>query len=514
MSRKFILFLLVLWFIPIALVYFHTTDAFDQDLGRHLKLGEIIWQTKSVPKTNLFSYTNPDEPVFNSHWGSQVIFYGIHKAFGVNGLILFNTIINTAAFSMLFLLTGLRIGFFIPSVLFIPFVYMLLDRTWIRPEMFGNLFYAVLLVSLFSKRARKYIKWFFPVIAFLWINLHISAVFGVFSMFVVLLQDSISEYSENSVSQNLRRVRKSEKSDSLIHRFSDMPMFRVFRVFRINFLILILTITSLLINPYGLSGVLSAFTVLTKYGYAIVENQSFWFLKDFGFPLASHIFFGFFLVFFSYLVTIRRLRKPLLGELILLVVISLLTLRFVRNETLFAYSAFLTAVFNVTQLLSFLPKALMKTNITIGVNILLIIISLFLINYSHNARGLPVGFANKESYKEVVDFFLAENISGPMFNNFDIGGYLIYRLYPQHSVFIDNRPEAYPVAFFQDIYIPMQIDPLKFEKFAKQYSIKTILWGRRDITPWSQEFLKSIAKNNNWKMVYVDDAAVVYTRNK
>lgn len=472
MNTKASLFFITFWFVVISLIYFHATDAFDQDLGRHLKLGEIIWETKQVPKTNLFSYTNPDEPVFNSHWGSQVIFYLVHRLSGANGLIILSTLFNTAAFGMLFALAVRRVGILIPSMLFIPFSFMLLDRSWIRPEMFGNLFFAIVLVALFSPRARRLIKWAFPVIAFLWMNLHISAVFGVFAMGVILFQDTLEKIS--------------------------------------NVLILILTIAALLISPFGLNGVISAFTVLNKYGYTIVENQSWLFLRDYGgFSLVSHIAFGFVVVFLSFLMTLRKLRRLLVGEIILLVATSILTLRFVRNEVLFAYTAFLATAFNFGRLRGESGRlgrlGLLGSMVALVVGVLVII-------SSHNAAGLPIGLGNRESYQAGVDFFVKNNLQGPIFNNFDIGGYLIYRLYPKETVFVDNRPEAYPVAFFADVYKPMQLDPAIFEKEAEHFGFRTIIWGRRDITPWSRDFLAKITINPLWKEIYRDDAMVIFTK--
>lgn len=56
---------------------FRTDLSFDQDLGRHLKLGEIITQTWNIPKINLFSYTNPDFPFINTHWLFEVWAYSL-----------------------------------------------------------------------------------------------------------------------------------------------------------------------------------------------------------------------------------------------------------------------------------------------------------------------------------------------------------------------------------------------------------------------------------------------------
>lgn len=482
------LFILTSLFI-IFLIYFHTTDAFDQDLGRHLKLGEIIWQTKEVPKTNLFSFTNPNESVFNSHWGSQVIFYLVHRSLGVDGLILLNSLVNTVAFGTLFLMAIRRAGIFIPSLLLVPFVFILLDRTWIRPEVFGNLFYAMLLVAIFSKRIRKYLKWFFPILALFWINLHITAVFGVFTMGVVLLQDSLEGAK---IRYKLLAVR---------------PLFW-------NMSVLLITLLALLINPYGLSGVISAFTVLQKYGYTIVENQSWSYLQNFGFPLVPHIAIGFIVLFLSLILTLTKLRKPHLGETILLLVTSIITLRYVRNEILFAYTAFLTTAFNLYQLRLYIKrKPAHGKNLMLATSVVCMFLVFVVIAQTHQNDGLAVGFGSRESYKEGVDFFIKHHLDGPIFNNFDIGGYLIYRLYPQQPVFVDNRPEAYPANFFNEVYIPMQVYETKFRAFDEKYHIKTVIWGRRDITDWSRAFLLRIDTASDWKKIYQDDETVIYTKN-
>lgn len=469
--------------IPIFLLYFHATDTFDQDLGRHLKLGEIIWQTHSVPKTNLLSYTNPNEPVLNSHWLSQVIFYLVHRASGVGGLILLSTIVNAIALGGLLYFAARRVGPVIPSLVFIPFLFIFTDRSWVRPEMFGNLFYALVLVALFSLRVRSIVKWLFPIIALLWINLHVTWILGVFSMLAVLLQDSLEKISNAKSIGNW--------------------ILEIGNYLKFNILILVLIGCVLLINPYGWSGVISALNVLQKYGYTIVENQSLWFLKDFGFSLVGHIFLGLVVLAVSYLFARRR---PSVGEMLVLGSITILTLRFVRNEVLFVYTAFLVVCFNLSRLKGL--AALKKYELHIVA--LAILVSSYSIVQNNNSRGLNFGTNDVESYRRGIDFYQSQKLGGPILNNFDIGGYLIYRLYPQ-QVFIDNRPEAYPVEFFST-YKQIQEDVAVFDQNVKKYGVRTIIWSVTDITPWSQKFLASIAQDKNWKQVYLDRAMVILTK--
>lgn len=473
--------LFTLWLIPIALIYLHATDTFDQDLGRHLKIGELIVKEKQVPKINTFSFTFANESVFNSHWGSEVIFYQLHKSFGVPGLITLSVVINTLAFALIFFLAVLRSGIVIPSLLFIPFLYLLLDRSWVRPEMFGNLFFAILLFFLFSPKIRARFKWFLPIITLLWTNLHITALFGVFAIFFILLQDLL---------QTKARV----------------------QAIKTNVAIFSLTVAFFCFNPYGAGAIYNSLNVFAKYGYTIVENQSWFLLRDYGFPSVAHIFFAFVILLASFFIMLIERRRVGVGEIVLLLVVIIGTFRFVRNEILFAYMTFLVTSFNLIPLVKPLQKKAKEGQNAALFSLLLIFISSYIIINAHNSVGLPLGFGNKESYKEGIDYFLANDLHGPIFNNFDIGGYLIYRLYPKEKVFVDNRPEAYPVRFFQEEYMLMQQDPNVFDKLSKKYDLRTIIWGRRDITPWSRDFLNALSRNPDWKLNYTDNAALIFQK--
>lgn len=94
-----------------------------------------------------------------------------------------------------------------------------------------------------------------------------------------------------------------------------------------------------------------------------------------------------------------------------------------------------------------------------------------------------------------AEFFKKENVQGPVFNNYDIGSYLIYYLFPQERVFVDNRPESYPASFFKEIYIPMQ---------EKEYNFNAIFFSHCDYTPWGQKFLINRLNDKDWVPVFAD----------
>src|SRR3989344_242146 len=135
--RRFSLLILILIFT--VSIFLHTDSAITQDLGRHLTLGKIIWETKKIPQTNLFSYTYPDFPFINHHWGSEVIFYLINRLFFVNGLILLKLMLFVTAVIVLVLFASKRTGLVFLLAGSTLMLELLRERTEIRPEIFAFL---------------------------------------------------------------------------------------------------------------------------------------------------------------------------------------------------------------------------------------------------------------------------------------------------------------------------------------------------------------------------------------
>src|SRR5947209_7454736 len=67
MKRTAVIFYVFLNFLLFFVGFFHPITAINEDLGRHLLLGQIIGKTQTVPKVNLLSYTYPQAPFINSH---------------------------------------------------------------------------------------------------------------------------------------------------------------------------------------------------------------------------------------------------------------------------------------------------------------------------------------------------------------------------------------------------------------------------------------------------------------
>ncbi|MSU75395.1 MAG: hypothetical protein EXS55_02700 [Candidatus Magasanikbacteria bacterium] len=225
------------------------------DLGRHIKNGEILLSSplhswRPLLTTNFYSYTFPNSPFINHHWGSGVVFYLVHHASGFNGLSIFVIAVNIATLAFFWLSARRYVSFaqaaFI-SFLLIPFMA---ERYEVRPEIFSFLFigiYWYILDGYRTNMIQDKMLWLLPLFQALWINLHVYFFFG----FVLLAAFVI---------------------ESLIQKNSQLRPGRLVTVG-------VAMIVTACLNPSFLKGFFYPFTIFNNYGLALEENT----------PLISHL---------------------------------------------------------------------------------------------------------------------------------------------------------------------------------------------------------------------------------
>ena len=102
-------------------------------------------------------------------------------------------------------------------------------------------------------------------------------------------------------------------------------------------------------------------------------------------------------------------------------------------------------------------------------------------------------------------FLEQHHLPGPIFNSYSFGGYLIWRLYPDYRVFVDGRADLYGDAFlshFVEVY-EAQVNPrTEFDRLG----IRTVI-----VEPSAMVGVL-LGMGHDWKKVYEDRVAVIYTR--
>jgi hypothetical protein len=479
---------LILLFFVFSFLFVNEVS-FDQDLGRHLKLGEIIWNTHQIPAINLFSYTNPNSPFVNHHWLFEVIAYLSSISIGLEALLIFKIIILLIAVLIILVLAKRTKSALLIPVSFI-FLHLMRERIDLRPEIFSFLFTALTFYILdkFEKNDSKLI-YLLPLISLIWVNTHIYFPVGIFLQLIFLVSLLIRKFMQKK----------------------DRPI--IANKLKILAIVTGLSIAVSLLNPNLLKGALYPFTVFSNYGVTITENQTIFILQNNGFKDQNFLFY--FMSGFIVLVSIyiSLWKKPNFKNILLSLLGLALATQSIRG---FPYLV-LISLPAVLQNFNYNKFGILTKILNLVVVILIIGEAVFYLSgnyYKLTYQPYTPSLNLVEDAKPALDFLLKNNLPQPIFNNFDIGSYIIYRTYPKYKVFIDGRPEAYPASFFANTYVPMQEDYAKFKQEEKIYGFKTVIFSIPDQNPRTIKFLNLITKDSDWQTVFLDQFMIILIRSE
>jgi hypothetical protein len=103
-----------------------------------------------------------------------------------------------------------------------------------------------------------------------------------------------------------------------------------------------------------------------------------------------------------------------------------------------------------------------------------------------------------------VAFLQTHSPSGPIFNHYDWGGYLIWRLYPSTRVFIDGRADLYGQPLLDQFADTYQFKGA-WQQTLQRWNIQTVL------VPADSALATGLKNSPGWTVSYEDSQAVVLT---
>src|SRR5262245_3313060 len=473
----------------------HQVNLTVGDLGSHLKTGQLLIENGLIPKINLYSYAYPDYPFINHHWGTGVVFYVIERLGGFAGLSIAFIIVSTVTLWIFINLATKYSSFAVAAPIAVIVLPILITRHEARPELFSYLFSGLFLQLLWGyKYGRLGFRWLFilPILEIFWVNLHIYFFIGVVLIAVYLLESVVS-----FLAQKKPQIREQVVGLTVI---------------------LLLTILAACVNPAGISGAIYPFFILTEYGVPVIENYSVGAILRAGYNFLPLIYFVIILslVSLSWVYAVIKNRSSLsLGNFLLSAFFFAMAWSAIRNFAFFAYFALPLAAVN----LKTLPGEAGKTSsspsiLKVSVALIGIVFVLIMINpaYFVSSNRGRVGIGLEEANGAAAEFLRKEKIQGPIFNNFDVAGYLVYYLFPGQRVFVDNRPEAYPARFFTDIYFPMQSDEAKWAATSHDYGFNVIVFNYRERSARSEQFIVRRVLDPMWAPVYLDKNIIILAK--
>jgi len=455
-----------------------------QDLGRHLMNGRLFFERHVIIPSNYYSYTEPDFPAITHHWGAGVIFYAVYLAGGFVGLSVFFILLQAAA--VLFFIGAARRSAdwwssLLAAVAAMPLIALRAD---IRPEVFTTLFLGATWYILARVRDGSLAKnrlYLLPFVQLAWVNTHIFFPLGIFCMACFT-------------------------ADAFLER----------RDIRVYLTAMLCVIGACFMNPFGWRGVKEPFLIFKEYGYMVAENQSVPFMwRRFG--SAEYLHFGILCVFFAVLAILalaRRRGARLRVETALALVCGIAAWRVNRCIAQFGFVMIPACAAGLQAALDGSSRPV--RSLAKGLSIAAVACGLIL-NFTPQTGYASVWSGRKgigllDDAGASARFFTSQGLRGPIFNNYDIGGYLIFYLFPGERPFVDNRPEAYSVPFLKDVYVAMQENEGSWKKYDDLYRFNAIYFFRNDMTPWAQPFLIRRIADDAWAPVYVDAFTIILLR--
>jgi hypothetical protein len=501
---KIIIFILIIFWLGFLMA--NKIDLTTADLGRHLQNGRWVVENhfhlleKNSPvHENFYSYTNPDFQVPNHHWGSGVLFYFVYKLSGFSGLSFFYILLSLATFFIFFYIAKRESNFTVAALLSLLLLPLMAERREIRPEIFSYFLAGVFLWVLWKWRKRELVaKWLYvlPLTMIFWVNLHVYFFLGLFLIGVFWLVETLPLF--------FAKLEDEEFLEKAAH-FKNLSW------------VLFLGILASLISPFGLKGLFYPLQIFKNYGYTIVENKSVWFVENYGIVNSNFMLIKVVLVLVvlsSVLLFLVDRKKISARYAICALFFGVMGWLAIRNFTLLGFFALPILALNFENI--FTPNQ--KNNLPakengLAVAYITVVIFAVFANYQFVSLHLADrGIGLLPGNEAAGEFLKNEKNVGPIFNNYDIGGYLIWNLPVSEKVFVDNRPEAYPDSFFSEIYKPMQENPDIFKKIDQEYNFNMVVFSRNDITPWGMNFSKVIKEDPDWALVYSDNFAIIYLK--
>lgn len=514
-KRLFWVFSLMSVGIILGIIAFSTTvEIKDLDLWLHLRMGDWILQNRMVPSVDVLSASFLGQPWMNHEWLFQILLAGTKSAFGMDGLIILQMCVVMTTFFVAFLMVHDENRYLVVAPLFYLMFLVYQTRFTIRPDIFSVFFLVILLFVLSRYLNRAWSLAFVFILQVVWGNMHGFALWGPVIVGLGWLAEAMKRKCPLPYSW-------SEEGRLQDHEFRRLGwMFGVM-------------VLAMFINPQGVEG--AWYPLKTLLGMGGSNQVFFENITELQRSLTFSTLFDVHksmpfkaLIVVSGLSFIMNRRRIDIGALMLWIVFLLFSLSAVRNMVYFAFIAFFATMLNVSRMriLDYFPLSFRGVRVMYVAGALVSFV--LILNFTgYAARVSQLGYYDFQRYErkseflgidqrtfphEAADFLLEHEITGNFFNNFNVGAYLVGRLFPQIMVYIDGRTELRGADFFKKYQkIWDEGDTIAFDEEVEKYQLTGVFLGI-SASNLPQELLKNLYTSADWKVVYFDYDALIFLR--
>jgi hypothetical protein len=467
----------------------------DGDLLLHLNLGRYIINAQKIPLRDIFSHTLIGQPVTQHEWLSAVIFEGVMRLFGLEGIVFLCALIISITIKLIYGYLQKKYQTLLPVILVTLLVLLNTMIHWLaRPHIFTFLMLTLWLIALdqlITGNLRKW--WIMPLVMLFWVNLHGGFIIGFITWLIFgfgIAWDQV-----------FNRAGSCDKLPTLFWKYFFLGGSTSFFIS--------------LLNP---SGIKLWSKVITHAGNKYLTDITNEFQSP-DFHNGAFIPFLFTIVLLIFVLgsTKRKFSAEMLFNTSAWLMMSLYSLRNIPlfgivaapiltvglNEMLFTEN-------NEIKLINWLNGAnrrLLKLESGLHGNylpifcILIVILGQsFGVKFDIDGQGYAL---DPEVFPVAAVDWLKENPQdGEMFNYFTWGGYLEYRLWPVERVFIDSKSDFYGEDFVRQ-YMRVILLEEGWEEVLDQYDVS---WA---ILPTDERAANAIQSELGWAAIYQDDTTVI-----
>lgn len=490
----------------LALLALTAKSATDPDFGWHLRTGEYIVTTGSIPHADFFSYTAAGHEWITHEWFSQVLMYLLYRVGGFFALVFFFAVVATLTFWLVYLRCK---GQPYLAVFVVLFAALAAAPIWgVRPQTISLFLTSGFLYILDRYRREgngRLLLWLLPLML-IWANSHGSFALGPFLILIYLVGDvaeRILKWNNDSSSPIVKRE-TSSVTHSPLYPFTSAPAIRDLS------LALVACIAIIVVNPNTIA--LYPYPFQTLSSRVIQTYIQEWQPPNFH-DAAIQPFLWMLVVTVGALAASRK--RIGLVELILFVGFTYASLRAARQISIWVLITapiLSSALLDLYDLVPWKIKfrlneppprfAQILNGILLGIVALvaLLRVSSAALNQAQAERNFfPVA---------AVEWIQQQGQRGPIFNLYDWGGYLIWKMYPSERVFIDGRSDLYGLTGDQVVteYLATVNGTAHWRDALEKYQVRLVL------IPPDSALTTLLTQEPGWEKSYADDTAVIFER--
>src|SRR5262245_45961924 len=144
-------------------------DLSSVDLAYQLRAGGEILDGLGIPRSDTWTFTAFGQPWLDQQWGAQVILAAVYRLAGWTGLVVLRSVLVGAVFGLVFLFCRRR-GADTRRAAWLALAAFVVSAValGLRPQLFGMVLLALVLVLLAQRRERPRVIWAIPVLVVVW----------------------------------------------------------------------------------------------------------------------------------------------------------------------------------------------------------------------------------------------------------------------------------------------------------------------------------------------------------